>query len=401
MPTRERTGLGAVVAVASLISVAFMGSVVVTPLYSLYQRKFGFSEITLTLIYAVYAVGNILALLVFGQISDQVGRKRISLPAFGVAAASAVVFLVATSTAWLFVARLLIGFAVGILSGTGTAWLAELFGERHRARATQVATTANMSGVAVGPLLGGLLAQYVSWPLKLPFVVYACLLASVAIAIGMTPGSGHWGGLSSLRLQIRVGVPRERLRPFAAPAITAFVIFALGGLYFALVPGILIHDLHETNVALSGVIVFELSVSAAVFVAVSRLVPPPAAMVTGLTVLLPAVVLVVVAQAAQSLAILVAAAAVAGAAQGFGYRGSLEVVNELAPDDRRAEVVSTYLIACFVGNSVPVIGIGVLSTLATPLAASIAFAGTVGAFSVAALAWHGAVGRRGANPPIG
>lgn len=64
-----------VVAVASSITVAFMGSVIVTPLYSLYQRKFGFSEIVLTLVYAVYVVGNVAALLLFGQISDQVGRK--------------------------------------------------------------------------------------------------------------------------------------------------------------------------------------------------------------------------------------------------------------------------------------------------------------------------------------
>ena len=66
----------AVLAVASIITVAFMGSVIVTPLYTLYQRKFGFSEITLTLVYAVYVVGNVLALLLFGQISDQAGRKR-------------------------------------------------------------------------------------------------------------------------------------------------------------------------------------------------------------------------------------------------------------------------------------------------------------------------------------
>src|SRR5262249_2017331 len=131
--------------------------VIVTPLYSLYQRKFGFSEITLTLIFAVYVLGNILALLLFGQASDQLGRKRVGLSALALAAVSAVLFLVADGIAWLFAGRLLFGFAVGILSGTGTAWLAEQFGRERRPQATLAATTANFAGLALGALLGGVL----------------------------------------------------------------------------------------------------------------------------------------------------------------------------------------------------------------------------------------------------
>lgn len=88
-------GAARVIVTGSVITVAFMGSVIVTPLYSVFQTKFGFSDVTLTLIYAVYVVGNVAALLLFGQISDQVGRKRVSLPALGLAAASALMFLFA------------------------------------------------------------------------------------------------------------------------------------------------------------------------------------------------------------------------------------------------------------------------------------------------------------------
>jgi MFS family permease len=111
-------------------------------------------------------------------------------------------------------------------------------------------------------------------------------------------------------------------------------------------------------------------------------------MTAGLLCLLPAVTLVVAAQAARSLALLLLAAALAGVTMALGYRGSLQVVNDIAPDERRAEVVSSYLIACFTGNSVPVIGLGVLTTLTDPLIASIAFAGTVAALAIAALGWH-------------
>lgn len=382
-------GVGAVVAVASIITVAFLGSVLITPLYSLYQRKFGFSEITLTLIYAVYVVGNVAALLLFGQISDQVGRKPVALLALGVAALGALLFLFAHSTAELFVGRGLIGLAVGIASGTATAWLAELYDGRRRGAATLTAATANLSGIALGPLLGGLLAQYAPWPLILPFLAYLVILAVAAVAVARTAETRPQciDRLRELRVHPRIGVPRDRLGSFTAPALTGFVTFALGGLYFALIPSIVITDLHQTNVAVGALFVFELGAIAAAFILLGRGLRPATAMSTGLLLLLPAVALVVLAQATGSMLLLVLAAALAGVTLALGYRGSLEVVNQIAPDDRRAEVVSSYYIACFLGNSIPVIGLGVLSTLTDPLIASIAFAGTLAAFSIAALAW--------------
>jgi len=77
----ELTGDGAVFAISAAIAVMFMGSTLVTPLYVLYQQAFGFSEVTLTLVYAAYVVGNLCALLFFGRLSDRIGRRRTTLPA--------------------------------------------------------------------------------------------------------------------------------------------------------------------------------------------------------------------------------------------------------------------------------------------------------------------------------
>jgi hypothetical protein len=70
---------------------------------------------------------------------------------------------------------------------------------------------------------------------------------------------------------------------------------------------------------------------------------------------------------------------------GFGYRASLQVVNQSAPSDKRAAVMSIYFICCFVGNAVPVVGVGVLSSFASSIVADIVFAGTIAAFTVVAL----------------
>jgi MFS family permease len=370
-----------------LIAVAFMGSTLITPLYVLYRREFHFSEIMLTLIYATYVVGNLGALLFFGRISDQAGRRRVSLPALALAGAGCVLFLFAGGTVWLFVARLLSGLAVGVSSGTGTAWLAELYGPEQRTKATLMATYANLSGAALGPVASGVLAQYAPRPLQLSFVVYLFMLVVTAIVAAATRETvqNPVDKVTDLQVEPRVGVPKEIRGQFIAPAVTVFGSFALGGFYFALLPSILTQALGQRNLAIAGAIVFELSAVALAAVIATRRLKSERAMSFGLGLLVPGVALLVLAQSLRSMTVLLAGTGIAGVAVGMGYRGSLQVVNEIAPEDRRAEVVSAYFIACFIGNSVPVIGVGVLASVTNSLVASITFACTIAAFAIGTL----------------
>jgi hypothetical protein len=109
-------------------------------------------------------------------------------------------------------------------------------------------------------------------------------------------------------------------------------------------------------------------------------------MLSALALLPPGLWLLIVAQIAQSMPILLAAAALSGVSGGLGYRGSLEVVNRISPSDRRSEVVSSYLVAVYAGNSVPVIGIGLLSAITASLVAHEVFAVVIMVLAVAAFA---------------
>src|SRR5689334_5025887 len=102
---------------ALTLAVMFVAATLPTPLYPLYRHAFGFGTVTLALIYASYVLGNLVALLVFGRLSDQVGRRRALFPAISFAFISTLVFAFADNVAWLLVARSLSGFATGIASG--------------------------------------------------------------------------------------------------------------------------------------------------------------------------------------------------------------------------------------------------------------------------------------------
>ena len=112
------------VAFAFLVMMAF--SAVPTPLYAIYQARDGFPTFMVTIIFAAYAVGVMLSLYLVGHVSDWVGRRRIILAAILVNLISAVVFLFFPEVGGLIAARFVTGVAIGALTATATAHLAEL-----------------------------------------------------------------------------------------------------------------------------------------------------------------------------------------------------------------------------------------------------------------------------------
>ena len=377
----------ALAAVAIALAVMFVGAILPTPLYPLYRQAFGFSGVTLTLIYAVYVLGNVAALLFFGRLTDQIGRRNTILPAIGFGVAGTLAFAFAAGTSWLFAARFLSGFSTGLAAGAATAWIAELYGDRDNGTAAQIASAANFFGCAAGPLLSGMLAQFAPAPLQLSYYVYLVLLCGSAGAILFVPETVmHPKRLGEVSLRPRIGVPQPVRLQFLSPAVTGFATFALIGFYAALIPSLLGDSLHQSAPAVAGAIVCELFGIAAVTILVSGRLESRATMLSALAVLLPSVWLLVAAEAVHSMPLLLAAAALGGVCGGLGYRGSLEVINRIAPADRRSEVVSSLLIALFAGNSVPVIGIGLLSTVAVAPVAHMAFAIMISALAgIAAL----------------
>ncbi|MCA0046680.1 MFS transporter [Mesorhizobium sp. B283B1A] len=378
----------AIPTVAAMIAVLFAGSTALTPLYIIYKQQFGFSQITLTLIYAVYVVGNLAALLVFGGASDVVGRRPAALAAMGVAIVSGLVFLFAENVLSLDIARILSGLGIGIGAGTGTAWIAELLPNADKSRASVIATSTNFLGLGFGALVSGLLAQYEPWPLRLVFIVFLVALVVVTILVWRTPETiAKPGGVNQISMRPQLSVPQEIRARFVAPAVTGFGAMALVGFYAALAPSILAQQLHETNHAVAGALFFELAIVAAVSIVVLKQVQSSKVMLAALALMVPSVLLVVAAQMLASMVLMIAATACCGVVAALGYRGGLQVVNEIAPDDRRAEIVSSFFVCCFVGNALPVIGIGIVSTYASPIAASLAFAAMIIVFAVVALAF--------------
>src|SRR3954452_25004820 len=115
--------------------VLMAGANLATPLYAIYAKRFHFSSLVLTAIFATYAIVLVPSLVLFGRLSDRLGRRIVFLLGLLFAVAGLVVFAVAQSDLWLFGARALQGLAVGMISGAATAALVELDPGDDRRRA--------------------------------------------------------------------------------------------------------------------------------------------------------------------------------------------------------------------------------------------------------------------------
>ncbi|MFI2378632.1 MFS transporter [Streptomyces sp. NPDC018964] len=368
----------------AVFAVCMTGTTLPTPLYPLYQEKFGFSELTVTVVYAAYAFAVIGALLLAGDASDAVGRRPVLWWGLGCAAASAVCFLCATALGWLYAGRLLSGLSAGLFTGAATAYVMESAPPGAASRATFVATAVNMGGLGCGPLLAGILAEYAPWPLYLPFVVHLALVAcSTAVLLWLPETVAERRPLSTVRPR-RPGVPPP-VRPVFGPAATAsFTGFALFGVFTAVSPAFLARYLDVTDHAVSGLVVALAFFSSTGGQLAAGRAGPVRSLPLGCAGLLAGLALLAGALYGDLLALVVLSALTGGFGQGLAFRGALSAVSEASPPDRRAAVISTLFVVAYLGISVPVIGVGLLTGPMGLEGAGLVFIACMGALVVAA-----------------
>ncbi|GAC1593142.1 MAG: MFS transporter [Acidimicrobiales bacterium] len=356
--------------VAFLMFTTTMASNAPSPLYVVYQRRFGFSALALTGVFATYALGVLGALLLVGRLSDQVGRRRVLAPALVLLGVSASLFISARSLEWLFAARAVQGMGTGMLTGAATAALVELDPDHDRRRASLVNSVTFIAGAAVGPLLFGCLVQYLPWSTTLPFVVELFLLTAGLVGVlglpetvDVVPGAFSW------RFQ-RPAVPRPVLGPFLIAGLALAVSWATGALYAALGPSINGQLLHIRSHAAAGGVLFVFFALGGIVQLVLRGWSSRASMGWGVASVAVGLSLVETSLMWKSVPLFMGGTVMAGAGAGLSFMGSLALINEVAPPLRRAEVVSAFNLVGYVALAAPVVGVGLLAKTTGLLAAT-------------------------------
>ena len=349
-----------VIAAAFLITMAF--STVPTPLYAIYQQRDGFPTYMITVIFASYAVGVMASLYLAGHVSDWLGRRRVALVAVLAEALAAAVFLLWQDVPGLLLARFICGIGVGVLTATATAHLSELRQiarpEEDPSRSALISSTVNLGGLAFGPLVGGLLAQYVASPLERPYEIFLVLLLLSAVGIALVPETVERLEERPAYRPQRVALPSSAKPLFFASAIGAFAAFAIFGLFTSLAPTFLAGTLHHTSRVLAGVVTFAVFIAGAasqvVFVRLTR----RHQLRLGLVAMSVGLVGVAVGGLLPSLWTFILGGVIAGAGVGLVFRGAVATAASLADPASRGEVLAALFLIAYAGLAIPVLAIG-------------------------------------------
>jgi MFS family permease len=344
---------------AVILGLLLFASAVPSPLYALYEERWHFSPVTLTAVFAVYALALLAALLFAGRLSDHLGRRPVLVFGLLVQIAAMVAFIVADDVAVLFVARAVQGVAVGVSTGAMSAWLIDL---QPPARPTLGGATAAISpqiGLAAGALVAGVLVQYGPDPLRLIFWILApaFLLALVALPLIEDVSERRPGALASMRP--RIGVPPAARRLFAASAPALVATWALGGLYLSLGPSLAIDLLGTESHIAGGLVIVALTGAGALASALTLGVDPQVLVARACVALLVGTAITLLAVATGSTAVLYLGSLVAGAGFGPTFTGVFRSLAPLAPPEERGALVASIYVVSYLAFSVPAVVAGI------------------------------------------
>jgi MFS family permease len=341
---------------ASIIVAFLAGSSAPTPLYAVYASRWGFSPITTTIVFGVYALAVLTALLTVGRLSDHVGRRPVLLAALAVQAATMIVFITADGVPQLLVARIIQGLSTGAAAGAIGAGMLDL----NKTRGTIANAVAPITGTASGALGSGLLVQYLPQPTHLVYQVLLGVFVLQAAGVLLMPetSSPAPGALASLRPQFAVPGPVRRPLMFAVPALVA--VWAMAGLYGALGPALVKLVSGSGSIVLGGLSLFVLAASGAVAVLVLQRQGARSLMLTGGAALLAGVALTLLAVEARSTAWFFVGTAVAGIGFGGAFQGAIRSVVPLAAPHQRAGVLSVVYVVSYLAMGLPAVIAGFL-----------------------------------------
>jgi len=341
------------------------------PLYVLWQREMGFSQTTVSLIFISYIVGAIVSLLLGGRVADRVGHRSVLLPALVLAVVACALFALARTPLWLESGRFLIGVASGAFGAAGGAAIADLCGPEGQTRAALYASVAPVAGSAVGPLLAGALADSVSAPTSLVFVLLAVPLVVVAVPVSRTSGRPDLppGG----RLMEWPKLPAGTGSVVVMAMAVAGSPFALAGLFISLGPAMISDLLGNDTRLLAGAVSFMVFGAGAGSQILARRMSTYRVARVGLVISLLAAVLIAVAVGVESVPVIVAAALAAGLGQSLAQLAGLQLARACAPAGRGAEVTALVWLAGYGTVGVGILGMGVLADEFGLLAASYVF----------------------------
>lgn len=181
--------------------VGVLGTALISPMYPLYQASWDLQTSDISFIYVIYMLGALCSLLFLGRLPDKIGFRRMMLSGLGLAVTGTTLTMLSNGMISLSIGRFIVGLASSIMTTSGSLGLAVLAHKDSKHRVGLAIGFLIAFGFGLGPLLGGIMAEWVPHPLitaHIPAIILG-LVALYAMATLKTD-SGLKDGHTPLKL---------------------------------------------------------------------------------------------------------------------------------------------------------------------------------------------------------
>jgi len=336
---------------ASIVVAFLAASSAPTPLYAVYQGEWGFSPITTTVVFGIYALAVLAALLTVGSLSDHIGRRPVLLTAIVLQAVAMIVLTTAGGVSELMIARIVQGLSTGAAVGAVGAGMLDL----DKVKGTLANAVAPMTGTAAGALASGLLVQYLPAPTHLVYLALLGVFAlqGLGVALMRETSAPKAGALASLRP--RLGVPKAARGALLLAAPVLVAVWALAGLYGSVIPAVIRSVLGSDSLLLGGLALFALAGSGALTVLLLRGAAPRPVMLFGTVALIAGVGTTLLAVDHSSAVWFFVGTVIAGVGFGGGFQGAIRTLVPLAAPHERSGLLSTVYVLSYLAMGLPAV----------------------------------------------
>lgn len=347
---------------ASVVAIALWASGAPSMVYPVYVAEWHITPIVITSIFAVYPISLVVILVVFGGISDYVGRRATLIAGLAAMAVGILLFALAPNVGWLYAGRIFQGIGVGLAMAPASAAMVEFTPGGNSSRASSINTASTAVGLALATIVGGALVQYAPLPAHLPYWVLLVLTA-VAFCFVLVMPRRVAATVTADRWRPRgIAVPRGLVAIFFTAALAIAAGFAMGALFLSLGSSIAKTLIRTDNAFVAGCVIAISAVLIGVSAILGRRFAPRTAVTIGGIATAAGMGLLVLSAATASLPVFVAASIVAGTGYGLLFLGGLGLVNRHAPVHHRAQTLSAVYLVAYLIQGLVAVAIGLSAT---------------------------------------
>ena len=349
--------------------VGVMGTALASPLYPLYQQAWGLQPSHITQIFVTYMLGALISLLFLGRLTNRFGFLKVLRMGLIIMTVGVMGSAMAWNAISLGVCRFIIGLASGLITTSASVGMTQLNnkGDLQRAAATTSLTIA--FGFGLGPVVGGLMAQWVPHPLVtsyLPPIVLSFLgiyaLFQIQLPATSEPFTSDAPRLSLKDVLPSISQPRKPfLYHYALGCMAAFSAFGMFSLFAAMAPSFMAKMVPWHGPAVSGLSIGIILFLSAGIQLIARPYATKSVAIIGFFALTATNALLIFNTFASSTALFVLCVMSMACGHALCNLAGMSIVNKVSKPANRTGLLSTYLVIGYVGTIVPILGMGWLS----------------------------------------